>query len=38
MDPVPGNGGRNGDQTAQVESKSLGGASPPEEFDSTWAV
>ena len=29
MDPVPGNGGRNGDQTAQVESKSLGGGASP---------
>ena len=38
MDPVRGKGGRNGEQTAKVESKSLGGASPPVEFDSTLAV
>ena len=32
MDPVPGNVRRNGDQTAQVESKSLEGGKPPREI------
>ena len=36
MDPVPGKGGRNGDQTAKVESNSSGGFAPPEILTQLW--